>query len=347
MNILLVSFDRALVGKLKEALKGYNVTDVKNVEEALNVASPFVDVVIYDAVSGSISEEEINQLYKQKYKDPKYIVLVDDLFPVDMNNLLPSKKVKLIRDEAAKKIREALFKEPEEVTESTGMALQERGPSLEGLFPPSEAKGSPEEEVSVGFRELPFSFEKELQTAKKTYNKLLIVSFDTEILKNIKEALSNRVQITEIRTLKEAMEKAKDADIIIFDTISGMLAYRTLMDMSRDENLKRKPYILLMDELFTIDVDSIPLPEKYTFMRTTELNKAIKKIVEIIERAPAQPLPSPEVENIARDLLKDLVSTQGKTTQEEPVKDIFEGILSDKGTLQEETYTGLFEEKLV
>ncbi len=358
MNILIVSFDKALVGKLKEVLKEYNIIDVKNVEEALSAAFPFVDVVIYDAVAGSISEDEINQLYKQKYKDAKYIVLIDDLFPVDMKNILPPKKVKLMREEAAEKIREALFKEE---------ASKEAEPSLESLLPSFEIEGSPlslsqappQEEVPLSFGELSLSFEEsapaleeepippsfeEKTQAVKGINKVLVVSFDTDIIRNLKDALSDRVQILEAKTPKEAMDKAKDAHIVIFDTISGMLAYRTLMDISKDEELNKKPFILLMDELFTIDVDNIPLLEKYTFARTTELSKVIQKVIELTEKAPTPSEPLPKVEDITKDLLEDLTAPQKMTPQEEPVKDILEEILSGKSPLEEETYQRLFEE---
>ncbi|MFN7066076.1 MAG: hypothetical protein ACK4OF_08025 [Aquificaceae bacterium] len=357
MNILIVSFDKALVGKLKEVLKEYNIIDVKNVEEALSAASPFIDVVIYDAVAGSISEDEINQLYKQKYKDAKYVILVDDLFPVDMKNILPPEKLKLMREEAAEKIKEAILKEE---------APKEAEPSLESLLPSFEIESSslslpqalPQEEAPFSFGELPLSlgeeglslekepippsFEEKTQAVKGA-NKVLVVSFDTDIIRNLNQALSDRVQILEAKTPKEAMGKVKDADIVIFDTISGMLAYRTLMDMSRDEELSKKPFILLMDELFTIDVDSIPIAKKYTFARTTELSKVIQKVIELTEKTlpletaapiPSEPLPIPEVEDIAKDLLEGLTATQEMTPQEEPVKDILEEILS--GSLQEE-----------
>ena len=104
MNILIVSFDKSLVKKLRDALKEYNVIDVKNWEEAINTVSSFIDIVIYDAVSGSISEEDINSMYKHKFKDSKYIVLVDDLFPADMNNIMPPRKIKLMREEAAENV---------------------------------------------------------------------------------------------------------------------------------------------------------------------------------------------------------------------------------------------------
>jgi len=112
MNILIVSFDKSLVKKLRDALKEYNVIDVKNGEDAINTVSSFIDIVIYDAVSGSISEEDINSMYKHKFKDSKYIVLVDDLFPVDMNNIMPPRKIKLMREEAAEKIMDAIMQEP-------------------------------------------------------------------------------------------------------------------------------------------------------------------------------------------------------------------------------------------
>jgi hypothetical protein len=39
MKVLIVSFDRSLVKQLRNALGGYEVMDVKNVEEALNLAT--------------------------------------------------------------------------------------------------------------------------------------------------------------------------------------------------------------------------------------------------------------------------------------------------------------------
>ncbi|MCS7308321.1 MAG: hypothetical protein NZ526_07220, partial [Aquificaceae bacterium] len=98
MNILIVSFDKNIVSKLREALSRHNVLDVRNGEEAINTVSSYVDAIVYDAVSGVISEEDINNMYMQKFKDAKYVILVDDLFPVDVNKLLPPNKVEVIRD---------------------------------------------------------------------------------------------------------------------------------------------------------------------------------------------------------------------------------------------------------
>lgn len=320
MNILIVSFDKSLVKKLKEVLREYNVIDVKNGEEAINTVSSFIDVVIYDAVSGSISEEDINNMYRQKFKDSKYIVLVDDLFPVDMNNIIPPKKIRLMREEAADKIIDALLQEEGEEYKVQKEETLEVQTAFEEVQPPTiedfgqilsgmmgEATLETPSEESITLSKLPFEEmgeesvipplgelgEKKEEViippaAPSGGKKLMVVSFDTDIINKLKDALSSKVEILEARNVKQAMDKAREVDIILFDTISGMLAYRTLMDMSKDEVLRKKPYILLLDELFTIDADSIPLPQKYTFTREAELSKAIQKVLELIERAPTE-----------------------------------------------------------
>jgi len=343
MNILIVSFDKNLVNKIKEVLGEHNVVDVKNGEEAINTASSYMDVIIYDAVSGSISEEDINNIYRQKFKDSKYIILVDDLFPVDMNNIMPPRKIKLMRDEAVGKIKDAIVSEPEAVVEEH---LQEMflGEKLlledTGLSQPIYA------EDVVGFRE----FDLELPTEpalsqgeemfqesaiEKQLKKLLLVSFDTTLINSIRDALSEKVEILEAGNIKEALEKAKESDIILFDTISGMLAYRTLMDMSKDESLAKKPYVLLIDELFTIDVGSIPLERKYSFAREAELSKAIEKVIELVEESPTEQFEEAKLEtpSLEESLPTEL---QPATLQEEG------GIMS---LLEEIIGSGLEEEK--
>ncbi|WPM32926.1 hypothetical protein IAE16_04400 [Hydrogenobacter sp. T-2] len=296
MNILIVSFDKNLVSKIKEVLSEHNLVDVKNGEEAINTVSSYMDVVIYDAVSGSISEEDINNMYKQKFKDSKYIILVDDLFPVDMNNIMPPRKVKVMRDEVATKIKDAIVSEPEAVVEEQPQEVS----SGEELYLEDRDLSQPiYTEGMMGFREFDLEIPTEPtlsqgervfqeDTIEKPLKKLLLVSFDTTLINNIREAISGRVEILEARNIKEALEKAKESDIILFDTISGMLAYRTLMDMSREESLAKKPYVLLIDELFTIDVGGIPLERKYSFAREAELSKAIDKVLELAEELPAE-----------------------------------------------------------
>lgn len=339
MNILIVSFDKNLVNKLKKLLADHNVVDVKNGEEAINTVSSYMDVVIYDAVSGSISEEDINNMYKQKFKDPKYIILVDDLFPIDINNVIPPKKVKLMREEVEEKILSLLTEQPAEeemVTlipeEESEISIPEEQTEIsipEEIQAPIEIGGTFEEElfpqeVSVeegfGFREL------DLGTISK---KLLLVSFDTPLINNLRKALSDKVEIVEARNIKEILEKAKEADVILFDTISGMLAYRTLVDMSKDDLLAKKPYILLVDELFAIDVASIPLENKYTFARESELSKAVQKIMELIGET-ALELPSEEV--LKQQPLEEAIYTEPQpiSSQEEEtsIMNLLEEIIS-------------------
>ncbi|MFN3598230.1 MAG: hypothetical protein ACK4VK_00630 [Aquificaceae bacterium] len=288
MNILIVSFDKTLVDKLRDVLRDYSLVNAKNVEEVLKSEIPSVDVVIYDAVAGSISEEEINNLYRQRFKEAKYIILIDDLFPVDMNNIDPPKKMGILREEAAEKIKEVILKEPEDFSTS------------KEIF---ETKEEPQPK-----------------------SKLLVISFDPEIVKSLKEALSKKVQIIEAKTLRETMEKAKDADIILFDTILGMLAYRTLMDMSKEEEFRKKPFILLIEELSTIDTEIIPLLEKYTFTRTTELSKAIQKVFELTEQeTPQTPNPLEETlqetpEEASQEVLAEQGIPQELTAQEETLQ---------------------------
>lgn len=295
MNVLVVSFDKNLVNKLKELLSEYDVIDVKNGEEAVRTVSSYVDVVIYDAVAGAISEEDINYMYRQKFKDAKYVVLVDDLFPVDVNNLLPPKKVKLMRDEALEKIRQAIAEEPTtQVQES--LPVEEEVPpfTIEGNMPFEGLEFSQEVLFPQDFQieEEKVSRAEDLTPGLK---KLLVVSFDTQITNAVREALSGKFDIVEVKNVKDAPRKAKDADVIIFDTISGMLAHRVLKEMSEDSLLASKPYIILLDELFTIDVSDIPLGKKYVFGRDTELDKAIQKVLEIIEELPEKaPVSKPE-----------------------------------------------------
>ncbi|MEN3029067.1 MAG: hypothetical protein ABDH29_07660, partial [Aquificaceae bacterium] len=113
-------------------------------------------------------------------------------------------------------------------------------------------------------------------------------------------------EILEVKNMKEVGDKAKEADIIIFDTILGMLARKTLMDMSKEAVLREKPYILLIDELFTIDVEDIPLKRKYAFARESELSKVVEKALELIREAPMEvPAELQEVEGAPPTILQE------------------------------------------
>ncbi|MCS7307980.1 MAG: hypothetical protein NZ526_05460 [Aquificaceae bacterium] len=324
MNILLVSFDKSLVNKLKETLKEYNVLDVKNGEEAINTVSSSIDVIIYDAVAASISEEDINRMYNQKFKDAKYIILIDEIFPVDMENITPPKKLKLSRDEAVDKIRDAIIVDVESMPKQEksvpeqGVLAKEEDIVLEKFFfepEPIPVSEEPPPEVS---------FEEEKPTRKKN---LMVVSFDSNTVNKLREALSSEADVVEVKNMREVMEKAKEADLIVFDTILGTLARRTLIDMSNKEELVEKPYILLVDEIFSIELEDIPLKKKYTFARDAELDTAIQKALELLREAPTQL--STEEELALEEALPS-------SSHEEPIMDLLDSVIESQ-ILQKET----------
>jgi hypothetical protein len=117
MKVLIVSFDRSLVKQLKNALSEYEVMDVKNGEEALSLVTSYFDVIIYDAISGALSEEDINNMYQQKFKDAKFVVLVDDLFPINAQNLKPQKKMLIPRESTLDQILSAIMAPAQETEE--------------------------------------------------------------------------------------------------------------------------------------------------------------------------------------------------------------------------------------
>jgi hypothetical protein len=98
MKILVSSFDRLLIEKLQHLLSGENVIFVKNGEEAIRNAPKDIDIIIYDAVSGLVSENDLNSLFEKAYRNSKYIVLMDDLFPIDPDNLKIPGKIIISRD---------------------------------------------------------------------------------------------------------------------------------------------------------------------------------------------------------------------------------------------------------
>jgi len=71
MKILVSSFDRLLIEKLQHLLSGENVIFVKNGEEAIRNAPKDIDIIIYDAVSGLVSENDLNSLFEKAYRNSK------------------------------------------------------------------------------------------------------------------------------------------------------------------------------------------------------------------------------------------------------------------------------------
>lgn len=105
MKILLITFDKEMENKIRQLLKDYPIVTAKNGEEALllNLGND-VDLIIYDALAGGIAEDDINRLYDEGYKNVPYIILMDDLFPIDPSNIKPKNKKILSREVEVEKL---------------------------------------------------------------------------------------------------------------------------------------------------------------------------------------------------------------------------------------------------
>ncbi|ADC89202.1 hypothetical protein Thal_0568 [Thermocrinis albus DSM 14484] len=294
MKVLMISFDKSLVGRLKDLLKEYDVAEFKNGEEAVNSNIQYADVIIYDAIAGSISEEDINSMYKQKFKDSLYVILVDQLFPIDAKNLLPHRKVLVDRDKAEERIMDVL-----------------RG----GEIP---------EEMTGGVTQM-----------EKPSSKIMIFSLDPDFIKKLKDALGEGFLYLEAKSVREVIPQAEQADILVIDALSGVLAQKVLTELSRKEEVRGKPFVILVDELFGVDVSDVELGEKYIFGRESELSKAVQKIQELGQRRAVAILEEEPVEKSVES-----ISNLEKEPVEKPVESILEELLSGySGTTYEPTET--------
>jgi len=297
MKVLIVSFDGSLVKQLKNALSGYEVMDVKNGEEALSLATPYFDVIIYDAISGALSEEDINKMYLQKFKDAKFVVLVDELFPINAQNLKPQKKILIPRESTPDQILSAITAPVQETQEyhsptseleiethrQTAKELEraiEIAPleqeSIEALFfekgfKPTEVQPESKEEVS--------QYISESVHPKK---KVAVVSFDSTLVDSITSLLSENFEPVAIRSFRNLESLLKDVDGVIFDAISGLSAKKRLIELAKDQDIAQKPFLVLIDELFNIRIDDIPLRKKQAISREEEPREIVEKVKELL-----------------------------------------------------------------
>ena len=359
MKVLIVSFDKTLTESLKEAFADHEVFIAKNSEEAIKMIPSDIDVVVYDAISGAISEEDINTLYTKKFSNSRYLVLYDELFPVDMNNIIPPAKMKVPRDEDPSSVASKLTEIPaeavsEEVQEAVQQATAPTEPEIE-IEPtslaeapqqepePAEGEGeleiepasldveqvaqeaaemvtqeveAPEEVIQeipeeltveeapveeLPVEEAPPEVQEQPPSPAPTAggNKVLIVSFDQTLIDSIRTALGGQYQVESVKTVRQAIQKGTDASVVIFDAISGVIAEKGLIDLSNDQYMKDKPYIILVDDLFPINVEGIPLEKKESLSRDTDPSR-IKDLIDQIavpaEVKPPQQEPEPEPE---------------------------------------------------
>ncbi len=381
MKVMIVSFDRSLTESLKEALSEHEVYVAKNSEEALKMIPPEIEVVIYDAISGAISEEDINTLYTKKFSNARYMILYDELFPVDSNNIVATFKKFVPRDTPPSEVAQKVFELTKEVTPSEEGQGQEEAPAppietqetepeqelIEHTSlaqePSPDIEPAPQEELEIEptqiqpVEEPTQSYSEEIEIEPTTIDipeveesqkpqpefvqevdqapqetveealstpqepagsggkKVLLISFDKTLFESLRGALGNDYDILNVKTVKHALQKGKDAGIVVFDAISGVIAEKGLIDMSNDPAMKNKPYLILVDDLFPINTDSIPLEKKESISRDADPERIKELILSMFE--------TPEAEEV-QEAQAEEAPEMPTEAPEQPVADIAE-----------------------
>jgi len=303
MKILLVTFDKEMDKKIRELLKDYQIVTVKNGEEALllNMGDD-IGLIIYDALAGGIAEEDINKLYEEGFKDVPYIILMDDLFPIDPNNLKPKHKKIISREVEVDKLPEIVAellgkapaekkKEEEEVaweqmfgTPTVEPRKEEKKEEKKEEVAEAPAVSEPQPAPEVPAAEKRVEVPEEKPAALPTKKQCLLVSFDMPLVEKVEEKVKDLCDVYVARSSKQALQKYKDKefDVIIFDTISGVFAEKGIKDLYEKGGFKDSLYVVLLDEFMPIDVDKLPVKNLRAIKRETELDL----LPEIIENAP-------------------------------------------------------------
>ncbi|WP_333784089.1 hypothetical protein [Thermocrinis sp.] len=327
MKILIVSFDKNLIKQLKEVLKDYEVVDVKNGEEALNLATQHFDIVIYDAISGAISEEDINNMYEERFRDAKFIVLIDDLFPINERNLKPHKKLLMKRDNSVQEILDAIEKplgESMELPPTMPSEFEIESTSLTEEGIQKIVQEAYPEEVKIPELESEHLSLEQLLPQEGTVisnKKVAIVSFDGTFIDSIVSFLPKDVEVYPVRSFRNLEDVLKDQDLVVLDAISGLAAKKRLMELSKDPIVSSKPFIIVIDELFSIEVEDIPLAKKYATYRADSPEKIAEKIMEI--------LTSEETKTVVNEgigPMQILEKVMQEKEEEEPLEKLLEGI---------------------
>ncbi len=325
MKVLIVSFDRSLVKQLRNALGEYEVMDVKNAEEVLNLSIPHFDVVIYDAISGALSEEDINNLYLQKFKDAKFVVLVDDLFPVNVQNLKPRKKVLIPRESTIDQVLSAINAPVQETEEyqlpTIELEIETHKQTVEELEWAIETTPSEQESIETLFFEKELKLEETQPESKEEVSqyisgsahpkkKVAVVSFDSTLVNSITSLLSEDFEPVVIKSFRDLGSILKDADGVIFDAISGLAAKKRLMELAKDQDIAQKPFLVLIDELFNINIDDVPLRNKHAIPREESPKGIVEKFKEIL-------VPLKEEETTLMQMLRELLEKQEAVQEKE------------------------------
>jgi len=253
MKILVSSFDRLLIEKLQHLLSGENVIFVKNGEEAIRNAPKDIDIIIYDAVSGLVSENDLNSLFEKAYRNSKYIVLMDDLFPIDPDNLKIPGKIIISRDRELPVLPELVKKYKELITSNKNVSIDK----------------------SVNEYSLKTQGNYEYDKESHTGVEISVISRDKELLDNIKSALENIAYIKIFSPEQINKDEILNSDIIIYDTTEGVSVARELINIYQNANI---PVIIVLDDMFPIDISRIPIVKKVGIVKT-EIKSSLKTIV--------------------------------------------------------------------
>ncbi|HID79451.1 MAG TPA: hypothetical protein EYH48_04705 [Aquifex aeolicus] len=300
MKILLITFDKELEKKIQELLKDYQIITAKNGEEALllNIAGD-VDLVIYDALAGGIAEDDINKLYEEGFQNIPFIILMDDLFPIDPGNIKPKLKKIISREVEVDKlpdlVKEMVPQKGEEKVLET--PAQTEGKKEEFSWeefmgsptPEGEKKGESQEVVQE-IKEEPKEVETPAQTSTPEVGEIslnkqcLLVSFDMPLVEKIEKLIGGKCDLHIARSAKQALQKygGKPFDVIIFDTISGVFAEKGIKDLYEKGGYKDSLYVLLLDEFLPLDTEKLPVKNLRAVKRESEL----ELLPEIVENAP-------------------------------------------------------------
>jgi len=325
MRVLIVSFDRSLVKQLKNVLSEYEVIDVKNGEEALSLITTHFDVIIYDAISGALSEEDINNMYQQKFKDAKFVVLVDDLFPINAQNLKPQKKILIPRESTPDQILSAITAPVQETEEyqlpTLELEIETHKQTVEELEKVIEIAPSEQESIEALFFEKGFKPTEVQPESKEEVSqyipesvhpkkKVAVVSFDSTLVDSIISLLSENFEPVAIRSFRNLESLLKDVDGVIFDAISGLAAKKRLIELAKDQDIAQKPFLVLIDELFNINIDDIPLRNKQAISREEDPREIVEKVKELLT-------PLMEEETALTQMLGELLEKQEAVQEKE------------------------------
>jgi hypothetical protein len=224
-------------------------------------------------------------------------VLVDELFSINAHNLKPHKKILIPRESTPDQILSAITASVQEIEEYQLPALEleiethkQTGEKLEKVI---EIAPSEQESIEALFFEKEFklaetqqeSREEILQHIPKSAHqkkKVAVVSFDSTLVDNIIPLISENFEPVVIRSFRNLESLLKDVDGVIFDAISGLTAKKRLMELAKDQDIARKPFLVLMDELFNIRIDDIPLRKKQAISREEDPREIVEKFKELL-----------------------------------------------------------------